>query len=145
MIVNLVLQPGVRDDVRQQAGLATATEVLVAVYPTTVSGLPASLKGWFERVLVPGVGFVFDERGKVRPGLANIRHIVGVATYAESRWTVAARNDNGRRTLTRALRMSCGWQARTHWLGLYSVGAVPGARTGREFGERVERRMADLS
>ena len=44
--------------------------MLVFVYPTWWSGLPAILKGWLERVMVPGVGFVFDEQtGKVRPGL----------------------------------------------------------------------------
>ena len=47
----------------------TAAHTLIYVYPTWWSGLPAILKGWFERVMVPGVGFVFDAKGKVRPGI----------------------------------------------------------------------------
>ena len=51
------------------------------VYPTWWSGLPAILKGWLERVMVPGVGFTFDSRtGKVKPGLTHVRRIVGIST-----------------------------------------------------------------
>ena len=44
------------------------------------------LRGWLERVLVPGVAFTFDEQGKVRPALSNVRRIVGVSTYGAP-WT----------------------------------------------------------
>ena len=66
--------------------------------------------------MVPGVGFTFDEAGRVRPGLGHVRRIVGVSTYGSPRPAVALVNDNGRRTLTRALRMSCGLRVRTTWL-----------------------------
>ena len=53
-------------------------EIVVFVYPTWWAGMPAILKGWFDRVLVPGVGFEFDERtGKVKPALTQVRHLVG--------------------------------------------------------------------
>ena len=51
---------------------------MVFVYPTWWSGLPAILKGWLDRVMVPGVGFRFDEQGKVKPGLHQVRRIVGL-------------------------------------------------------------------
>src|SRR6187431_2213892 len=90
-------------DVVQRAG------ALVFVYPTWWSSLPAILKGWLERVMVPGVSFRFDERtGKVKPALGNVRTIVGISTYGSPRTYVWLTNDNGRRILTRALRMSCG-------------------------------------
>ncbi len=44
------------------AALVQRTEAIVFVYPTWWGGLPAILKGWLERVMVPGVGFVLDER-----------------------------------------------------------------------------------
>ncbi len=135
-------EPVVSEQVAEQAALVTAADALVVVYPTVASGLPAILKGWFERVLVPGVGFGFNAQGKVRPALTGIRHIVGVATYHEPRWKVAARNDNGRRTLTRALRMSCGLQARTRWLGSHEPTS---AARRDEFADRVEREMTELS
>src|SRR6478735_617468 len=37
-----------------------AAHTLVFVYPTWVSTVPAILKGWLERVMVPGVGFRFN-------------------------------------------------------------------------------------
>jgi putative NADPH-quinone reductase len=99
----------------------TAAHTLVYVYPTWWSGLPAILKGWFERVMVPGVGFVFDAKGKVRPGLTNVRRLVGISTYGSGRLYVRAVNDNGRRTIMRAMRLSTGWRTRSRWLGFYGA------------------------
>ncbi len=130
--------------VARSADLVTRAEALIFVYPTWWSGLPAILKGWLERVMVPGVGFRFDERsGKVRPGLPQVRHIVGISTYGSPRWYVGMVNDNGRRIITRALRMSCGVRARTRWFGLYALDtSTPMSRA--EFSARVEREMAEL-
>jgi NAD(P)H dehydrogenase (quinone) len=129
--------------VAEHAQLVLGAQALVFVYPTWWSGLPAILKGWLERVLVTGVGFTFDDRGKVQPGLPHVRRIVGISTYGSPRLYVAAINDNGRRALTRALRMSAGWRARPIWLGLYKMDA----RTDVElnaFVTKVRDRMARL-
>lgn len=108
--------------VERHVDLLRASELLVFVYPTWWSGLPAILKGWLERTMVPGVGFTFDERtGKVRPGLQHVRRIVGVSTWGSPRHYAMLMNDNGRRVLSRALRMSCGWRARPSWLALYGI------------------------
>jgi NAD(P)H dehydrogenase (quinone) len=130
--------------VAEYAAFVRRAEVLVFVYPTWWSGPPAILKGWLERVLVPGVAFRFDERTNgVRPGLGHVRHIVGISTYGSPRTYVRLVNDNGRRILTRALRMSCGVRVRTHWHGLYAMDtATPTDRD--EFAARVEREMAGL-
>lgn len=125
------------------ARLVQQAEALVFVYPTWWSGLPAILKGWLERVMVPGVGFRFDARGRTRPGLPQVRRIVGISTYGSPRTYVAAINDNGRRTLTRALRMSCGWRARPTWLGLYRMDTTTHEQRA-EFVRRVRDRMARL-
>ncbi len=125
----------------EHAELVRAAQALVLVYPTWWSGLPAILKGWLERVMVPGVGFVFNERGKVRPGLTNLRHLVGISTYGSPRTAVRAINDNGRRTISRALRLSCGPRTRTQWLGLYAVDTSTDHQR-REFLASVERTLA---
>ncbi|MCU1501776.1 MAG: putative oxidoreductase [Ilumatobacteraceae bacterium] len=114
-----VLDPLVRAHI---ADLATA-DTLIFVYPTWWSTVPAILKGWLERVMVPGVGFVFDADHRVRPGLTHIRRLVGISTYGSARWYVRLINDNGRRTINRALRISTGWHTRTRWLGLYAMDA----------------------
>jgi putative NADPH-quinone reductase len=129
--------------VAEHARLVQWAEVLVFVYPTWWSGLPAILKGWLERVLVPGVAFAFDDTGRIRRGMRHVRRIVGISTYGSPRTYVAAINDNGRRTLTRALRLCCSVRTRTTWLGLYGIdGATDDER--RAFLERVEHRMARL-
>ena len=123
--------------------LLRKAEALVFVYATWWSSLPAILKGWLERAMVPGVGFVFNDAGKVRPGLTHIRRIVGISTYGSPRMYVGAVNDNGRRTLTRALRMNCGLRTRCRWLGLYAIDTSTAAeRTA--FLQRVEKRMRSL-
>ena len=129
--------------VARHAELVQRAQIVVFVYPTWWSGMPAVLKGWLERVLVPGVAFRFNDAGKVRPGLPQIRHLVGVSTYGSPRWYVRAVNDNGRRIVSRALRMSCGVRARPRWFGLYGVDtATAGDRAA--FLARVEREMAAL-
>ena len=118
--------------------LLRASELLVFVYPTWWSGLPAILKGWLERTMVPGVGFTFDERtGKIRPGLRHVRRIVGISTWGSPRRYAILTNDNGRRVLSRALRMSCGWKARPSWLALYAIDTASDADRSA-FLERVE-------
>jgi putative NADPH-quinone reductase len=129
--------------VREHGELVRRAALLVFVYPTWWSGPPAVLKGWLERVLVPGVAFTFDDDGRVRPALTNVKRIVGISTYG-SPWTyVKLMNDNGRRMLTRALRMVCGRRTGTTWLGLYSVDTL-GANERAAFLDRVEHSMAHL-
>jgi NAD(P)H dehydrogenase (quinone) len=135
-----ILDPMVDD----HAARLKRAEALVFVYPTWWSGLPAILKGWLERVMVPGVSFEFDPvTGKVRPALQHVRRLIGVSTYGSPRRNVLLINDNGRRIITRALRMSCGWRTRATWLGLYDMDTSTDADR-RAFLGRIETRMAAL-
>lgn len=124
--------------------LVRDAQILVFVYPTWWSSLPAILKGWLERTMVPGVGFRFDEKsGKVKPGLKHVKRIVGISTYGSPRLAVRLVNDNGRRTLMRTLRMSSGLRTRTEWFGLYGMDTASAAdRTA--FLARIEQRMAGV-
>jgi NAD(P)H dehydrogenase (quinone) len=137
-------QPIIDPIVAAHAARLMRADTLVFVYPTWWSGLPAVLKGWLERVMVPGVGFTFDDRTrKIGPGLGHVRRIVGVSTYGSPWSYVKLMNDNGRRTLTRALRMSCGWRTRTTWLALYEMDTTDD-ETRRRHLDRIESRLAEL-
>lgn len=105
---------------RYAAAVDTA-EALVFVYPTWWSGMPAIMKGWLEKVMVPGIAFGFDAAGKVEPRLQHVSRIAGVTTYGSSRLQVALGADGGRRTIKRALRVSTGIRTRATWLGLYGM------------------------
>lgn len=142
-------QPTLDPMIADHAARLLAADTIVFVYPTWWSGLPAVLKGWLERVMVPGVGFTLHERTrrkptrKVRPGLTHVRRIVGISTYGSPWHYVKLTNDNGRRILTRALRMSCGWRTRTTWLALYALDTADAERRRRHL-EHIESRLAAL-
>jgi putative NADPH-quinone reductase len=129
--------------VERHAAIVKRADALVFIYPTWWSTMPAILKGWLERVMVPGVGFVFDERHHVRRGLTTVRRIVGISTYGAPWLYVAALHDNGRRTLLRALRLNTALLTRRSWLGLYKMDT----RTVEQraaFLRRVDRKMRSL-
>jgi putative NADPH-quinone reductase len=116
----------------------------VFVYPTWWGGLPAVLKGWLERVLVPGVAFTFDpDTHEVRRGLTKVRRIVGITTYGSSRPYVLATTDGGRRTLHRTLRLVCHRFTRTRWLALYRLDTAS-VDDRLAFLDRVDRSLARL-
>jgi putative NADPH-quinone reductase len=130
--------------VARHAELVRTTEAMVFVYPTWWAEPPAILKGWLERVLVPGVAFHLDPKSnKVRPGLRHVRRLVGITTYGSSRPYVAVLGDPGRRTFMRALRLLCARRCHRTWLALYGMDtATPEAR--QRFLDRVADRMARL-
>lgn len=129
--------------VREHADAVRASDALVFVYPTWWSTMPAVMKGWLERVMVPGVAFVFDASHRVRPGLRNVRRLVGITTYGSARRHVVLVNDNGRRTINRALRLSTGLRTRTTWLGMHGIDSST-ADQRAAFLRRVTKAMAAL-
>ncbi len=130
--------------VARHAELVRWADALVFVYPTWWAGPPAVLKGWLERVLVPGVAFHLDERThKVVSDLRHVRTVVGISTYRSSWAGVRLVHDSGRRIFLRALRMVCARTCRTTWLALYSVDAATAAQR-EAFLARVQQRLGRL-
>ncbi len=136
-------QPLVDDVVARYAAAVKASDALLFVYATSLASLPPELKGWFDRVLVPGVSFILDESRRARRGLTNLDHLVGIAVY-DSTWLDTKRvRDPGRRIIMRVLR-GCGrLTLRTSWLPLYSAARADDARV-QQFVSRIEKRMAKL-
>ena len=93
--------------------------------------------------MVPGVGFVFDERHHVRRGLTTVHRLVGISTYGSPWLLVKFLRDNGRRTLLRALRLNTAVLTRRSWLGLYKIDTRT-AEQRAAFLRRVERKMRSL-
>lgn len=127
----------------QHARLLTQAEILVFAYPTWWSGVPAQLKGWFERVLVPGIGFRLDEHKKVRPAIGHVRHLHLLTTYGSPKLYVRLVNDNGRRLIGRALRLAMVHRPRLVHHGLYAMDKATSADRER-FLARIEARMSRL-
>ena len=135
--------PAANEDLTVHIDAVRWADVLVFVYPTWWSTLPAQLKGWLERVMRPGVAFVFDEDNKVRPGLRQVRRIVGITTYG-SKWPyVKLMKDSGRRTLLRALKLNTSWRTRSKWIALYGID-VASEENRTHFLAEVRRSMEKL-
>ncbi len=96
-------------------------DALVFVYPTWWYGLPAMLKGWLERALLPDVAFVLPEDGPIRPALTHIRQLSVFTTCGASPWLTWALGAPGagrscagcarsaRRPAGRITRRTTGW------------------------------------
>lgn len=135
-----VIDPIVADHARAIA----ECDLVVFVYPTWWSSLPAIMKGWIERTLVRGTAFDLDDRtGRLTPLLVNVRRVVGITTHGSPRWYAALVGDNGRRTVTRTLRASTGVRTKTTWMAMYSLDGRSASRR-QSFLDRVERKMASL-
>ncbi|MEM9762104.1 MAG: NAD(P)H-dependent oxidoreductase [Pseudomonadota bacterium] len=123
----------------------TAAEGLVFVYPTWWYGQPAMLKGWLDRVFVPGVAFEMPEpNAPIRGGLKNIRLVGAISTLgAPWWWWTFPMMAPGRRVLLTGVRAICNPKARTFWLGLHEMDSVGPEARGR-FLDKVEARLAAL-
>ena len=113
-------RPVISEDVRDSAERLQAADALLFCYPTVAFNVPATLKGWLERVMVPGVAFVFDDQHRVRPGMQNIRRIGAVTTSPHSRLARMRARDAGKRTTARTLRLSAHKRCRTTFVSVPS-------------------------
>lgn len=121
------------------AALAEA-EGLVLVYPTWWYGLPAMLKGWFDRVWQPGAAFTLEDGVFQTHHLARLTRFAVLTTYGSPRvfieWMVG---DPARRQLMRGLALQFARGLRTCWAPIYAVDAKPQARLAREREAAVSR------
>ncbi|MEM1361181.1 MAG: NAD(P)H-dependent oxidoreductase [Pseudomonadota bacterium] len=84
-------------------------DTVIFVYPTWWYGLPAMLKGWLDRVLLPNVAFVMpcDEFKDIHPGLGHITRFALFTTCGASRLLTSIIGAPGRRTLLRGMGLLC--------------------------------------
>lgn len=94
-------------------------DALVFVFPTWWSGMPAILKGWLDRVFLPGVVFELKD-GPVRPLLTQIKVWAVITTCGSAWWQVLGLLDPVR-VLMRALRVAVAPQAKPVFLRLYKM------------------------
>jgi putative NADPH-quinone reductase len=120
-------------------------EALVLCFPTWWYGLPAILKGWFDRVWAPGIAFELPAGGgAILPALHNIRKFAVVTTYGSPWWLVRiVLRDPVRAVLFGGLRRLCAQDVESVFLALYNIDAADRARCAR-FLARVERRFAEF-
>ncbi len=97
-----------------------AAEGLVLCFPTWNYGYPAILKGFFDRVFLPGVSFELVD-GKVQPTLNNIRKLVAVTSYGGSWFRSALMGNPPKKLVNRVLRATIRPGAPVSCLAHYSM------------------------
>jgi putative NADPH-quinone reductase len=108
-------------------------------FPVWNYGYPAILKGFFDRVFLPGVSFVLKD-GKVRPNLHNIRKLAAVVTYGGDRWRTFLMGDAPKKTVKRAIRAVVHPLAKTRYIALHDLNRADD-ETRAAFLDRVEWEM----
>jgi putative NADPH-quinone reductase len=98
-----------------------AAEAIVLQFPTWCFGAPAMLKGFLDRVLLPGVSFDMSDTNHIKPLLANLRLVIGIVTYGRGRLSAIAMGDAPRKLVTRYLPRSAVVTARAKFHGLYGM------------------------
>lgn len=115
------------DESRNQAGLEgyvrrlRNAEALVVQFPTWCFGPPAMLKGFFDRMIMPGVAFDISEPAAVKPMLGHIRSIAGIVTYGRPRLHALFVGDPPRKVVMRYLWWFTSWRAKRRYLALYHM------------------------
>ncbi len=121
----------------------TSAEALVMQFPTWCFGMPAMLKGFCDRLLMPGVAFDISDPANVRPTLQNIRKIVGIVTYGRPWYMAKWMGDPQRKMVTRYLRWFTTRKASVEYLALYHLNVASEAQRNA-FVARVERALRRL-
>lgn len=108
------------EPVRAYVERLQAADALVMSYPVWNFGYPAILKGFFDRVFLPGVSFKL-ENGQVRPSLHNITKVAVVTTYGGSRTRALLAGDPPRKLVERVLRITVKPGASVRYLAQYDM------------------------
>ena len=136
--------PAIDPMVIEHTRLIQECSTIVFVYPTWWSSMPAILKGWIDRTMLPGVAFsVHPETLKLQPELTNVRRLIGITTFGGPRLASLVVRDNGSKIVTRSLRAICHRRCRTTWLRLFNIDSSTTAERDK-FLQRVDRTMRKI-
>ena len=119
-------------------------EGVIVVFPSWWYGMPAILKGYFDRVWLPGVAFEFGPRS-IEPLLTSIRLFGVVTTTGAPAWFTRIYMGNpSRKVLMRGLaRLLAAPGAERFWLALYGMDSARSEVRSR-FIERVKARVSRI-
>lgn len=112
--------PANRAPVEAEAARLDRAEAIVLVFPVWNFGPPAILKGYLDRVFLPGVSFHLTEE-RIAPGLHHVRNLTAITTYGSTRWWAFLMGDGPRRLVRRVLRALVHPKARCCYLAHHAI------------------------
>lgn len=116
-------------------------EAIICIYPTWWYGMPAMMKGWFDRVWALDIVFKLDRRRQVRPLLRHVKRIGVITTCGAPLWWSVVIGQPGRKTILRGMRANCSRLCRTLYLAHYRMdSSTQESRTA--FLRKVRTRLA---
>ena len=129
--------------VQPQVERLLAAEALVLVFPTWWFGFPAILKGWFDRVWLPGVAYDHaDDLGPIRPRLLGLRRALAVTSLGAPGWVDRLlMRQPVKRVRKTALLGTCAPKCRLEMLSLYKAERLTPPQV-EAFARRVEQALA---
>jgi NAD(P)H dehydrogenase (quinone) len=133
--------PGNRGRVASYVDRLLKSDALIFSFPVWNMGFPAILKGFVDKVFLPGVSFNLKDDGSYVPCLHNIKRLGAVCTYGGARWTTFLMGDPPRRFLKRSMRLNCAPGARCDYFAGYDMDHTTPERRVR-FLKAVERKFA---
>jgi len=127
------------ESVRPYVERLRRAEALVLSFPVWNYGYPAILKGFFDRVFLPGVSFSMID-GQALPSLHNIEKAAAVTTYGGDRLRAFLMGDPPRKLVNRLLRATVKPGAPVSYLAHYSMNVATEA-SRHKFMVKVAARM----
>ncbi|WP_187972171.1 NAD(P)H-dependent oxidoreductase [Aquibium microcysteis] len=127
------------EHVRPYVDRLRAADALVLCYPVWNYGYPAILKGFFDRVFLPGVSFRIVD-GRVEGALHNITKVAAVTSYGGTRWRAVLIGDPPRRLVKRLLWGTVKPGAQVEYLAHYDMNRSTDASRKR-FMDKVSSAM----
>ena len=128
--------------VGEHAARLQAAEALVLVHPVWNYGFPAILKGYIDRVLIPGVAFDLDATGNLVFKLRHISKLAAVCTYGGDRLRTYLAGDPPKRFFKRALRVQMARGADCDYLALHDMNHTTPQRRATFIGQ-VQRHFGE--
>ena len=129
------------DAPRNQTGLESyvrrlrAAQALVVQFPVWCFGLPAMLKGCFDRMMMPGVAFDLSDPAHAKPLLGNLRRIAGITTYGRPWLGAFLVGDPPRKMVKRYLPWFADGQVRVDYYALYHMNVASEAKRASVHGK----------
>ncbi|TRL34539.1 NAD(P)H-dependent oxidoreductase [Rhizobium straminoryzae] len=119
-----------------------AAQGLVICTPVWNFGFPAMLKGYFDRVWLPGVSFALED-GKLTPTLRHIEKLAAVLTYGGTPMRAFLVGNPPKKVITRVIRAQIKIGAPVRFLAHYDMNnCTPETRAA--FLSKVEREMENF-
>ncbi len=131
--------------VEKQIEQLAQADLLALVFPVWWSGFPALLKGWFDRVWIPGVAY--QDMGPTKPiksGLVQLKKCIAVNTMGSPWWVDRfVLNQPLRKIVARGLIGPCTSGCKLRQLTLYDAQDVKAGRADR-FKRKVRKAVQGI-